>query len=685
MQRLSFRFRVIRDLVLRYTVVWVADAVSIAVTAFLLPGIYFLREDRFWYLHPFTVALLLGLLNALVRPVLIILLLPITFVTLGLATLALNAALFYFIPVVVDTFVIESFGGAVVGLLVLTLVNTLLGNLIKLGDDYSFYSTLMNKFSTLTRPREVDLHNRGLLILQIDGLAYGSFKRAIKRGKMPFLNSLLKRRRHVIRKWFSGLPSQTSAVQTGIFYGSSYDVPGFRWYNKREGKMIVSSSASDLRAIDERMGSERQSILESGTCISTLVHGNANKKILTASALSNKDIKHHRGELEDFAIFSLHPYLYTRTILFMLWDFLVDRFEAGIEFMKSKKPRLVRSVIFSLHRAIGNACFREMTSFFVREDIVRGIPIIFANFIGYDMVAHYAGPDSRNALSTLTGIDRRFKHISRTIRKKARKHFDMIILSDHGQTRCVSFSGLYGKSLEKVIQDKLEHGQVRHLPRTGELAYFDTLLREMRMVEDAYGTIPIRRGRRTLERLHARIKEEVTEEKAAGGVVVCPSGNLAHVYFTEVPERLRVDYLMEKYATLIEYLVSHPGIGFLIATNSEGELLMMGKGGMRKLRSGEIDGEDPLAPYTSGHDPQQLVDALVQMSSYPSAGDLILNGTILPDRTVVSFENQRGTHGGLGGQQTEPFIIYPRRFRGTKDQVQNPVDVHNFIKELLPS
>ncbi|MFQ5511222.1 MAG: phage holin family protein [Candidatus Krumholzibacteriia bacterium] len=684
MQRLNIRFRLIRDIVLRYTLVWVADAVSIAVAAFLLPGIYFLRGDRFWYLHPFTVALLFGLLNALVRPMLIILLLPITFVTLGLATLVLNSALFYFTPVLVQTFVIESFGAAVVGLLVLTLANTLLGNLIQLGDDYSFYATLMNKFSTLTRPRQVDLHNRGLLVLQIDGLSYGSFKQAVKKGKVPFLSALLKRRRHVIRKWFSGLPSQTSAVQAGIFYGSSYDVPGFRWYDKKAGKMVVSSSASDLRAIDERIGAGRRSILAGGTCINTLVHGNAGKKILTVSSLSDKDIKHHRGELEDFAIFSLHPHLYTRTILFMLWDFLVDRVEAGIEFMKRGNPRLVRTVKFSLHRAVGNACFREITSFFVREDIVRGMPIIFANFIGYDMVAHYAGPDSLNALSTLTGIDRRFKQINRTIRKKASKHFDVIILSDHGQTRCVSFAGLYGKSLDRVIQDKLDNRRVGR-PVTGELAYLDTLLREMRVVEEAYGTRPIRRGRRTLERLHAKIKQEAVEEKAAGNVVVCPSGNLAHVYFTEVPDRLPTEYVIEKYPALLGGLVSHPGVGFVITTNRDGELMMMGKEGMRRLRSGHVEGSDPLSAYTNGSDDRGTIDALVQMSGYPNAGDLVVNGAIRPDGSVVSFENQRGTHGGLGGEQTEPFIIYPRRFRGKRDQVSDPVDVHDFIMGLLPS
>ena len=280
MQRLNLNIRLIRRLVLRYALVWVADAVSIAITALLLPGIYFVRDSAFWYLQPFVFALLFGLLNALVRPFLIILLLPITFVTLGLATLLLNGALFYSMHMLVDWFVIESFGAAVIGVLVLTLVNTLLGNLIQVGDDYSFYATMMNKLSTLTTPKDVEADDRGLILLQIDGLSHGILKTAVRRGKMPYLSAMLKGRQSVLRRWFSGLPSQTSAVQAGIFYGSSYDIPGFRWYDKTARRLFTSSNSSDMKAIDDRFGSIPDPLLKNGTCINSLIHGGATKKIL---------------------------------------------------------------------------------------------------------------------------------------------------------------------------------------------------------------------------------------------------------------------------------------------------------------------------------------------------------------------------------------------------------------------
>lgn len=683
MQRIILNFRLIRKLAVRYAAVWVADTASISITALLLPGIYFTQSSPYWYLHPFLVAGLLGLLNALVRPVLILLFLPITFITLGLATFLLNAGLFYLTNALVSSFVIESFGAAIIGVFVLTLVNTLLGNLMQLGDDYSFYATMMNKFSAMTAPKNVDQADRGLIVFQIDGLGYQSLKRAVRRGKMPYLSALIKRRQSIVRKWFAGLPSQTSAVQAGMFYGDSYDIPGFRWYDKSSRRLVSSSNSTDMKALDDRFGASRTSLLENGTVINSLIHGGASKKILTVSALNERDLKYHRGSLEDFAIFSLHPYLYTRTFLMMVWDFIVDRVETTADLVRRKKPRLPRSIKFSFLRALVNAFFREATTYFVMEDIVRGIPVIYANYLGYDMVAHYAGPNGWDALNTLTGVDRQIRRIGRMIARKARKHYDLVVLSDHGQTASVSFKSLYQHGLRQSIEAHLDVPLSEPSGHPLELAYFNTLLEEMRRVEEAYGTRSIRSGRRTLERLQQKIREKQPEEKEDEGIVVCASGPLAHVYFAELPGRVTMEYLMERHPTLLEYLVSHPGIGFVIVTNGEGEHMMMGKQGMRRLRAGIVEGVDPAAAFAGNSSVDLVVNALTRLCQYPHSGDLVINGSLRPDGSVVTFEEQRGTHGGIGGGQTDAFVVFPRRLRASGPPVQSPVEMHEFLSTLL--
>ncbi len=680
MQALNLHFSTLRKLAVRYFLVWTADAVSIGVTALLLPGIYFQKDSRLWFLDAFVVAFYFAILNVLVRPLLIILILPINYLTLGLITLVLNASLFYLMNALVAPFVIESFTAALIGTLVLTTVNTLLGNVIQLGDDYSFFSALMDRVSARSRPKFHDARDRGLVIVQIDGLSFKTLKKAINRGRMPFINDMLSRRRYVLKKWFCGLPSQTSAVQAGIFYGSSYDIPGFRWYDKAAEREIVSSSSSDMREIDARFQDADNRLLKEGTCINGLIHGGAKRKLITLSVMFEKDFRKRTAELEDFAIYSLHPYLYNRAILLLLLDFLIDRFQSLLDIVKRKKPRVKRSILFSFLRGVGNAFLRESTTHFLIEDLVRGAPVAYVNYIGYDIVAHHAGTDSLDAINTLSGIDRNIKKIYRTIIKRAPRRYDLIVLSDHGQSNSVPFSKLYGQTLAGFIEEKLKTPSSQSLGDTEEGSYFSTLLGEMELVETAYAPPPIIRSRRTMERIHSRASEEPLGKVDQGAIRVCCSGNLAHVYFTDMPGRVTTEQIMRDYPVLLDVLVSHPGIGFIATTNEEGEHLVIGKHGIRRLRSGQLEGEDPLSPYG---DVDFIEREIRKLCEYPSSGDVIINGSYLGDGAVICFEEQVGSHGGAGGSQTEPFVMFPERFGELGNEINNPEDMHRFLTGII--
>jgi len=683
MQVLNIKISTLGKVLVRYFLVWMADALSIGITALLLPGIYFVRDSEFWFLNAFIVALGFALLNVLIRPVLILLILPINFISLGLTTLVLNGGLFYLIAALLNSFVIERFTGALIGMLVLTVVNTLLGNLFRLGDDYSIFSAMMDKWSKLTGPTQLpDTRERGLVIVQIDGLSHTTVKRAIDRGRMPFLATLLNRGDYTIKKWFCGLPSQTSAVQAGIFYGSSYDIPGFRWYNKQEKREIVSSNSSDVNEIDERLGKTGDSLLKDGTCINTLLHGGAGKKLLTLSVILERDFRRRIRELEDFAIFSLHPYLYNRAFLFLILDFLTDRLQSLLAVIRGRKPRIKRNIRFSFLRAIGTAFLRESSTFFLIEDLVRGIPIIYVNYIGYDILSHHSGPHTFDAISTLSGIDRQIFKINRAMGKKAGRQYDLVVLSDHGQSRSIPFSMLYGRTLAGFIEEKIQTPSIQTSANRAERTYVATLLKEMELVETAFAPPPLMRGRRTLERIQGRIPDETGADEEMKGIVVCSSGNLAHVYFSEHPGRVTTEQLLTHFPTFLDVLVSHPGIGFVVTTNEDGEILVMGKRGIRALKSGQVDGKDPLHLYTADLG-DRLELELRKLCEYPSSGDVIINGGYLDNGAVVTFEEQVGTHGGAGGLQTEPFVIYPRRYDGRFTEINSPEEMHEFLTWIL--
>ena len=105
--------------------VWILNAVALLVVAYILPGITVASFGS-----ALIAALILGLLNTLVKPLLIVLTLPITIVTLGLFLLVLNALVFWFAGSILKGFQVEGFWWAVIGAIVYSLVSGLLSGLL---------------------------------------------------------------------------------------------------------------------------------------------------------------------------------------------------------------------------------------------------------------------------------------------------------------------------------------------------------------------------------------------------------------------------------------------------------------------------------------------------------------------------------------------------------------------------
>lgn len=105
--------------------VWLLNSVALLVVAYILPGIAVASFGS-----AMIAALVLGLLNALVKPVLVFLTLPITILTLGLFLLVLNALLFWFAGSVLQGFKVNGFWWAVIGALLYSLISGLLTSMI---------------------------------------------------------------------------------------------------------------------------------------------------------------------------------------------------------------------------------------------------------------------------------------------------------------------------------------------------------------------------------------------------------------------------------------------------------------------------------------------------------------------------------------------------------------------------
>lgn len=111
---------------MNWIVRFLLNGLAVVLTAYLLPGV-----DVTDYWTALIVALVLTLANMFVKPVLIILTIPITIVTLGLFLLVINALIILLADYLVDGFYVDGFWWALLFSLILSLFNSLFGDLIK--------------------------------------------------------------------------------------------------------------------------------------------------------------------------------------------------------------------------------------------------------------------------------------------------------------------------------------------------------------------------------------------------------------------------------------------------------------------------------------------------------------------------------------------------------------------------
>jgi putative membrane protein len=111
--------------VIKLLLVWLINAVALIAVAYLMPGVSVAS-----FTTALVAALILGLINAVVRPVLVLLTLPVTLVTLGLFIFVLNGLLFWFVGSFIEGFVVQGFWAGVFGAIVFSVISWLLSALL---------------------------------------------------------------------------------------------------------------------------------------------------------------------------------------------------------------------------------------------------------------------------------------------------------------------------------------------------------------------------------------------------------------------------------------------------------------------------------------------------------------------------------------------------------------------------
>lgn len=166
----------------------------------------------------------------------------------------------------------------------------------------------------------------------------------------------------------------------------------------------------------------------------------------------------------------------------------------------------------------------------------------------------------------------------------------------------------------------------------------------------------------------------------AGTPVVLASGNLGLVSFPDVPHRMTFEEIQERHPALLATLAGHPGVGFVLVRGEERGPLVVGAGGVRELGDGADpapeDEDHPLAPFGPG-----AAAAVLRTDGFRHTADLMVNSSHDPHTGEVhAFEEQVGSHGGLGGAQSYAFLLHPMELAVPAGPLVGAESVHRVLR-----
>ena len=627
----------------RLVVSWLVSAASLLVAAAIVPGV---SIEGFW--GALTAALLIAILNAILPPIVAALRLPFM-ALLGFVLVLVVDALMLQLAAEIrpEALTVDDFGWALLAALVAAAASVVLAVVFGTNDDDTYTLRVVRRIAK-KQGGATRTDTPGIVFLEIDGLALPVLRRAMRDGNAPNMARWLAEQGYELTAWEPDLSSQTGASQAGILLGSNHDIPAFRWVDKPTGRIIACSGPDDCAEIERERATGIGLLKNGGSSRGNLLSGEADEVILTVSRISAEK-KANPG----YRAFFANGFNVTRSLVLFFWEIVLEVTAALRAARRDVRPRGHRSGIYPMLRATMCVVVRDLIVYGVLTDMMRGRPAIYATFSSYDEVAHHSGLERADTLEALRKLDQQFGRIDNA-RRFAPRPYEIVVLSDHGQTQGATFKQRNGYGLDDLIERSLTSGSVQSIKGGDEQASMASLA-----VGEATGATPKPK------------KDEVGDRRA----VVLGSGNLGLVYLMDEPRRLTLEEIEERHPQLLPALREHPHVGWVLARSREHGAMALGGAGVHYLEQGKVDGADPLAAF-GPNAPHHLL----RTDGFPHVADLMIGSFYDPDLDEgCAFEELISFHGGLGGPQTHPFILHPSALEAPEEAIVGAEQVHGVL------
>ena len=662
----------------------------------------------YWY-NSLIIVIAVTIANSILWPLFRRFAMKFIVMTLGIGAILINSIIFYIACYFIPGVHVGFYGFFEVPLM-MAIATTFATNIT----NTNYYNNYIKNILKYALEQKTPYKKRypGVIMLEIDGLSIDTLKKAIDKGKMPTIKKWIEDGTHTLKEWETDLSSQTGASQAGILHGNNENIVAYRWVEKEnDNRIMVSGKLSNAPEIEKRI-SDGKGLLVDGISVANMFSGDSKLSTLTTSKLK-KITRFYSKRLQ--TVF-LNSYNFQRIFILFLWDILVELKSQMTHILKNIRPRLRRTIVYAAIRSGANVVLREATTEVLTSEIIRGdIDTAYATFMGYDEVAHHSGVEDDDVWDVLKQIDLQFSRLISAI-DLSERDYKLVILSDHGQSNGATFKQRYGMTLGSYVRKLLpedlkvfkteysiDHFRDAIMPENRKLKTIkekvvnirDVLFEETESIQNMREEIRNRKPAIVFENkqyLNLRKKysnsleyitghesiEHGTKKVENSELIVLGSGNLGLVYLTQWKQRLSYEEIVMLFPDLIPGLVKHPGIGFILVNSIANGGMVIGQDGIYYLDSDEIVGENPLNGFG-----KNAAKHLKRENDFENMPDILVNSFYdSVNEEVCAFEELIGSHGGLGGNQTRPFILYPSEWENPGDLI-GASSIYHFLKKEI--
>lgn len=459
-----------------------------------------------------------------------------------------------------------------------------------------------------------------LAVIQVDGVSRKHLDQALDRGLMPHLKERVDSGKLHLDTYNTGLPSQTTVAIGGLLYGKM--LPGNQWFDKGTQSVVDTFNAGDAAEVAQSLAGQDGGIARGGSVYVSPLDGGAqaDESFFVLSDMGRVSQEKGKWGLVK-SVVSEFAELATHLVTHPVRAVQsAAHFASEVAHDLRHRHQTHRSLKTTLVDAMKESFISDAASHRIADQIRRGdAPYVYLDLANFDARSHSFGAGEK-AFETLPYVDKNLDVILDAV-EESDTGYQVAILADHGSATGYRFHKLYGKTLQDLSAELAPNNEV----------------------------------------------------------VALDFGSGAHVYLKDQPGQLDRGELPDR---LRDGLRNQPGIAFTV-TRQEGKTLIESRDGSVSVSDDgtEIEGKNPLADFEK--DTELTARQIHDMMCRDGAGDILVFGELHEDGLVNFSTHHKGLHGGIGLEQTKPFVAWTGGLPLEPGKTEDAADLHTQFQAFL--